>query len=465
MDILFPKEKYINRRQNLKSKISSGIILLPGNHRSPINYKGNVYRFRQDSNFLYFFGLDSEGLAGVIDVDSGEEIIFGPVFTMDDLIWSGPQEKTKDRAEKVGVSKTLPIDKLKDYLQKALREKRKIHFLPPYRGERAIWLSELLDKTIADIENGISLDLISAVGSLRLIKDDDEVKEIDTTLENITRLQHIMAMKNCRPGIKESLIVGMIEGFGFQYGCMLAYPVICSIHGEILHNESHENTLKEGQLMILDAGNESPMHYATDITRTIPVSRKFTQMQAEIYNLVIAMMDIPLSLMKPGVSWAFVHQKAAETLAAGLTDIGIMNGNPKEIVASGAHALFFPHGLGHLMGLDVHDMEDLGEDNIGYDEEHKRSNQFGTSFLRFGRNLEKGIVITLEPGIYFIPSLIDLWKKEKKFESYINYHILDKYMNFGGIRVEDNILITGKGNRILGKPIPKTIAEVEETCK
>lgn len=463
MEKLFSKQKYTDRRRALMSKISGGIIFLPGNHRSPINYKSNVYRFRQDSNFLYFFGLDSEGLAGVIDVDSGEEIIFGPVFTMDDIIWTGPLEKIEDRAEKTGVKKILPIGNLKDYLQKASREKRKVHYLPPYRGERTIWLSELLDKTVADIENGFSLDLIKAVGSLRIVKDDDEIKEIETTLDNITSQQHITAMKNCMPGIKESHVVGIVEGFGFQYDCMLAFPVICSVHGEILHNESHENTMKNGQLMILDTGNESPMHYATDITRTTPVSGKFTRMQAEIYNLVLEMMNSALKLMKPGVSYAFIHKKASETLARGLTDIGLMKGNPEEIVASGAHALFFPHGLGHLMGLDVHDMEDLGEDNIGYDEEYKRSIQFGTSFLRFGRKLEKGIILTVEPGIYFIPALIDLWKSEKKYESFINYNVLHKYKNFGGIRIEDDVLITSAGNRVLGNPIPKTIAEVEET--
>ncbi len=465
MERLFSKQKYIDRRKTLISKISGGIILLPGNQRSPVNYKSNVYRFRQDSNFLYFFGLDSEGLAGVIDVDSGEEIVFGPVFTIDDLIWTGPLEKIEDRAEKVAVTKTMPDNSLKDYLQKALMRNRKIHYLPPYRGEKTILLSELLDKTVTDIENGFSPDLIHAVCSLRIIKDDDEVKEIETTLDNVTRQQHIMAMNNCRPGIKESLIAGMVEGFGLQQDCMLAFPVICSVHGEILHNESHENTLKNGQLMILDMGNESPMHYATDITRTTPVSGKFTQVQAEIYNLVLAMMDSSLRLMKPGISYAYIHQKASETLAEGLIDIGLMKGDPEEVVASGAHALFFPHGLGHLMGLDVHDMEDLGEDNIGYDDEHKRSTQFGTAFLRFGRKLEKGIILTVEPGIYFIPTLIDLWKSEKKYESFINYNALHNYMNFGGIRVEDDVLITSTGNRILGKPIPKTIVEVEETYK
>ncbi|UCH14192.1 MAG: aminopeptidase P family protein [Bacteroidales bacterium] len=465
MEKLFSKQKYADRRRVLMSKISGGIIFLPGNHRSPMNYKSNVYRFRQDSNFLYFFGLDSEGLAGIIDVDSGEEIIFGPVFTMDDLIWTGPLEKIEDRAEKAGIKKTLPTGNLKDYLQKASHEKRKVHYLPPYRGERTIWLSELLDKTVSEIENGFSQDLISAVCSLRIVKDDDEIQEIESTLENITRLQHIMAMKNCRRGIKESYIVGIVEGFGFQYDCMLAFPVICSVHGEILHNESHDNTLKDGQLMILDTGNESPMHYATDITRTTPVSGKFTRMQAEIYNLVLEMMNSAFKLMKPGISYSDVHKKASETLAKGLTDIGLMQGNPEEIVASGAHALFFPHGLGHQMGLDVHDMEDLGEDNIGYDNEHKRSTQFGTAFLRFGRKLEKGMILTVEPGIYFIPALIDLWKSEKKYESFINYSALNNYMNFGGIRIEDDVLITDTGNRILGKPIPKTIAEVEETFK
>ena len=465
MEKLFSKQKYIDRRKALMLKFNGGIIFLPGNNRSPINYESNVYRFRQDSNFLYFFGLDSEGLAGVIDVDSGEEIIFGPVFTIDDLIWTGPLEKIEERAEKVGITSTMSIDYLKDYLQKGLSENRKIHYLPPYRGEKTIWLAGLLEKSVPDIENGFSLDLISAVCSLRIMKDDDEVKEIETTLENITRQQHIMAMKKCRPGIKESLIAGMVEGFGLQQDCMLAFPVICSVHGEILHNESHENTLKDGQLMILDMGNESPMHYATDITRTTPVSGKFTQMQAEIYNLVLAMMGSALKLMTPGISYAFVHQKASETLAEGLTEIGLMKGDTEEIVASGAHALFFPHGLGHLMGLDVHDMEDLGEDNIGYDNEHKRSTQFGTAFLRFGRKLEKGIILTVEPGIYFIPTLIDLWKREKKFESFINYSALNNYMNFGGIRVEDDVLITSTGNRILGNPIPKTIAEIEETCK
>ncbi len=465
MEKLFSKQKYIDRRKALMSKISGGIIILPGNQRSPINYKSNVYRFRQDSNFLYFFGLDSEGLAGVIDVDSGEEIIFGPVYTIDDLIWSGPLEKIEERAMKVGITRTMPVESLKDYLQKALSATRKIHYLPPYRGEKTIWLTGLLDKTVHEIENGFSSDLISAVCSQRIIKDNDEITEIESTLDNITLLQHVMAMKNCRSGIKESLIAGMVEGFGLQHDFILAFPIICSVHGEILHNESHDNILKDGQLMILDEGSESPMHYATDITRTTPVSGKFSRMQSEIYNLVLSMMDSALKLMKPGVPYSYVHQKACETLAGGLVEIGLMKGSPVEIVAAGAHALFFPHGLGHLMGLDVHDMEDLGENNIGYDKDHKRSKQFGTAFLRFGRKLEKGMVLTVEPGIYFIPALINLWKSEKKYESFINYNVLQTYMDFGGIRIEDDVLITGSGNRILGKPIPKTIAEVEETCK
>ncbi|HEY9124506.1 MAG TPA: aminopeptidase P family protein, partial [Bacteroidales bacterium] len=464
MERLFNKEKYIQRRKQLKEKVGFGVIFMPGNFHLSMNYPANPLRFRQDSNFLYFFGLDSPELAGVIDVDNDEELLFGPEFSVDDLIWTGQVEMFDQRAFKVGVSKVFSYSKLERYIKKTVEEKRKIHFLPPYQGEKKIVLSEMLGFPVAKLKEQASDVLIKAVVAIRSKKDADEVDEIEYALNNITAEIYRQCMSVIRPGIKESEFASIAEGYALKHNCRLAYPAICTVNGQYLHNESYDNILKDGQLLLIDAGSESPMHYASDITRTIPVSKKFNTQQKEIYLLVLDMQQKALSLMKPGVPYSFVHKNACEVLVKGMIQLGLMKGNVAEVVEAGAHALFFPHGLGHLLGLDVHDMEDLGEANTGYDETYKRSQQFGTRFLRYGKELHEGIVITVEPGIYFIPELIDQWKSESRYSQFINYAALEKYKNFGGIRIEDNVLITNDNYKILGNLIPKSVFDVEAAC-
>jgi Xaa-Pro aminopeptidase len=461
MENLFESPKYTNRRMLLRQKLDGGIILLPGNNHSPYNYSSNVYPFRQDSSFSYFFGLNSPSLVGILDVDSGFDYLFSPEHTTNDLIWEGPVEQFNDRASKVGIRKTGTLNECTQFISDARNQKRMIHFLPAYRSETVLWLMEILHFSAQQVKSNVSVKLILSVAALRTFKDNDEVYEIENTLNSVTSQIHIKAMQMAQPGIKEHEIAAMAGNLGFEYGSRPAYPIICTINGQYLHNESYGNTLKNDRLLLLDAGIESKMNYATDITRTFPIGKQFTTQQKEIYVLVMKMMDTAFSLMKPGISYALVHQKVSEILAQGLLSLNMMKGNPEEIVQSGAHALFFPHGLGHLLGLDVHDMENLGENHVGYDEHHIRSEQFGARFLRYGKKLQEGIVITVEPGIYFIPDLIHLWKSENRFEQFIQYNNLSKYFEFGGIRVEDNVLVTDSGCRVLGNPIPKSVNEIE----
>lgn len=458
---MFSKSKYITRRQHLIDQLSSGIILLPGNGRVPMNYPGNPYPFRQDSHFLYYFGIDIPNLVGTIDVDSGESYLFGDELTLDELIWVGEYPALSELAERSGVSKLFPMVRLESYLSKALQLKRKIHYLPPYRCDRLLQITQWLSLMPDEVKEQVSSELIAAIVSQRSIKDDDELNEIEITLNQVTSEMFLTGLKMCETGTRESEIAAAIESIAKSKGCQLAFPSICSVNGHYLHNESYGNTLQTGQLLLVDAGCESRLHYATDLTRVFPVSKTFTPQQAEIYQLVLDMQHAAMQAMRPGVTYLSVHKLACKVLVEGLKSIGLMAGDTEEIVEVGAHALFFPHGLGHLMGLDVHDMEDLGEQNTGYDEQVQRSQVFGTRFLRYGKMLKEGLVLTVEPGIYFIPLLIDQWKKEGKFEQYIHYAKLESYLAFGGIRIEDDVVITADGCRLLGNPIPKTIAEIE----
>jgi Xaa-Pro aminopeptidase len=425
-----------------------------------MNYTDNTYHFRQDSNFLYFFGLDHPGLAGVMDVDNNRDYIFGNDVDMDDIIWMGPQPSMKERAEEVGVGHTAPFSQLAEFLTSAIQAGRRIHFLPPYRGDQVILLKQLLGLLTARVKDYVSHELVMAVIKLRSYKDTYEIKEIEKALE-ITHEMYLTAMKMANPGAMEYEIAGTIEGIALSKGGRLAFPTILSINGQTLHNHKHGNKLVTGRMLVIDSGAESPMGYASDITRTVPVGRKFNQKQKDIYRIVLNANLKSIEAIKPGMLHREAHLIAARTVASGLKELGLMKGDVVEAVAQGAHALFFPHGLGHMMGLDVHDMEGLGENNVGYDETIKRSTQFGLAFLRLAKKLEPGFVMTNEPGIYFIPELIAQWKTEKKFKEFINYDHIDAYMEIGGIRIEDDILVTGTGHRVLGKPIPKTIEEIE----
>lgn len=462
---MFETSVYKNRRARLKEKVKSGLVLILGNGEAPANYTDNTYKFRQDSSFLYFFGLNQPGFAGVIDIDSGDEYIFGNDVDMDDIIWMGPQPSVKDMAARVGVSKTAPFARLADCMKTAISQGRRIHFLPPYRFRNMLLLEELLGIRPALVKNYASLELIKAVVDLRSVKEPCEIEEI-TKACNIGYEMHTAAMRNCKPGVKEQYIAGLIEGIAASYGSMVSFPVILSQNGETLHNHDHSQILQEGRMMLTDAGAEEVSHYCSDFTRTVPVGGKFLTRQKEVYNIVLAANNKAIEIAKPGVTYQYVHLEVCKVLAQGLKDLGLMKGDVNEAVAAGAHALFMPHGLGHMMGLDVHDMEALGQIYVGYDDETRPIDQFGTSSLRMGRRLQEGFVITDEPGCYFIPALIDQWRAQGMHKEFLNYDKIETFKDFGGIRLEDDILIIPGGSRFLGdKRTPITVEEVEEIMR
>jgi Xaa-Pro aminopeptidase len=458
---MFDKNVYIERRKLLKKQIKSGVILILGNIESPMNYPANTYPFRQDSNFLYFFGLDKPGFAGIIDVEEDNDYIYGEDFTIDDIIWMGPQPTVKKLAQGAGVTLTGTSAELAEKLKDVISKGRKVHYLPPYRAENTLQLEKLLGIATTDIKNNASVELIKAIVAQRSFKSEAEIKEIEKALE-ISHEMYTIAMEMAKPGVYEREIVGKIEGIVGSYGNYISFPIILSINGETLHNHFHGNQLKENKLLVIDSGAESPEHYASDITRTLPVGGTFTPEQKDIYQIVLNAQLAAINAIKPGIPYKDIHLVTAAVIANGLKGIGLMRGDVEAAVKEGAHALFFPHGLGHMMGLDVHDMEDLGEDYVGYDETVQRSDQFGLAYLRLAKELKPGFVLTVEPGIYFIPALIDLWKTENKFNDFIDYSRVEEFKGFGGIRIEDNVLVTKNGHRVLGKPIPKTIEEIEK---
>ncbi|MBD3178797.1 MAG: M24 family metallopeptidase [Candidatus Latescibacteria bacterium] len=460
---MFSPERYQERREQLRKLIGSGVLLFPGNNEMPMNYPANPYHFRQDSSFLYYFGIDEPGLTGIIDADNGSEMIFGDDVAIEDIIWTGPLPLLADKAEKVGISDTRPVSELKKTLQGYLSDDRPLLYLPQYRQDIINMVAELTGQDYSSVNQSSSEELARAVISQRSIKSDEEVAEIEKALD-ISWEMYRTAMRHIKAGLHEYEVCGKVQASVLARDSHLSFPIIFSVHGETLHNHSHVNMMEEGDIVIMDSGAESPLHYASDITRTIPVSGEFTRRQKDIYETVLQAQLDAIEMMKPGVLNLDCHLKAAHTIAAGLTSIGLMKGDPGDAVEAGAHALFFPHGLGHMMGLDVHDMEGLNEDLVGYDENVTRSDQFGLAYLRLARELEPGFVLTVEPGIYFIPELIDRWKDEGKFSEFIDYHEVGKYRTFGGIRIEDDVLITASGHRVLGKPIAKTVDEVQKWC-
>jgi Xaa-Pro aminopeptidase len=457
---MFDPTTYRKRRKELVNSLSGGLVFIPGNEDTPMNYRANTYHFRQDSSFLYYFGLDQQGLAGIIDVDENKHILIGDDQDLDDIIWSGVRPSISELGEKCGTDECLATADLDYLLGHAVRLGRKIHYLPPYRSEKILRIGKSLGIHPNEVVQGASSELIRSVVKQRSFKTPQEIEEIEKAVD-IAFEMHTTAMKMAMPGVFEREIAGRIEGISLSHGNPVSFPVILSKNGQTLHNHYHGNKLQKGDIMVTDAGSETDMHYASDITRSVPVGGKFLTAQKEIYSIVLAALEEAVGLIRPGITYREVHLKSARVIATGLKVAGLMKGDIDEAVQNGAHALFFPHGLGHMMGLDVHDMEDLGEDYVGYDDEIRRSDQFGLAFLRLGRRLQEGFVITVEPGIYFIPALIDKWKSEKKFTQFINYDKLEPLRNFGGIRIEDDLLVTSDGSRILGKPIPKTITEIE----
>jgi Xaa-Pro aminopeptidase len=460
---MFKSEVYIKRRDELRKILKTGLALFIGNSEAPMNYPDNTYHFRQDSDFLYFFGIDLAGFIGLMDFDSGKDRIFGNDFGIDDIIWVGPQPTVKELALRCGITETLPLPKLEGILKDAISKKRRVHFLPPYRGESKMTLGSLLKENPCQMKTLASVDLIKAVISMRSIKEKVEIDEIEKAVD-IAYEMHVTAMKMCRPGVKEQEIFGVIEGIALAKGGGTSFPIVLSVNGQTLHNHAHGNILKKGKMMVTDAGAETHLHYASDITRTTPVGGKFSQQQKEIYEIVLKANTEAINATRPGFSNRDLHFMACKIIATEMKNLGLMKGDVDEAVAAGAHALFMPHGLGHLLGLDVHDMEALDENISGYNDEIKRSDQFGTAYLRFALPYKPGHVFTVEPGCYFIPEMIEKWKAEGKFRDFINYSKIESYMSIGGIRIEDNVLITEKGHKVLGKLIPKTVKDVESVC-
>jgi Xaa-Pro aminopeptidase len=459
---MFAKEVYWQRRKMLRALVGEGLILFAGNEESSMNYSANTYHFRQDSSFLYFFGINKPGFYGVCDVDNDRDTIYGDDFTIDDIIWMGEQPAVSDLAAGVAVESSASVNEMATVLKQAMQSGRKVHLLPPYRGDHVVTLTQLMDVDHKVLSELVSQELIEAVVKLRSVKDQFEISEIEKAVA-VAGIMHTTAMKMAYPGNFERELAGAIEGIALSHGGPVSFPVILSMDGQTLHNHYHGNELSEGRMVVCDAGAETAMCYASDITRTFPVGGKFSTRQKDIYNIVLKANTETIKASIPGRSYREVHLMAARIIAGGLKELGLMKGDLDEAVAAGAHALFFPHGLGHMLGLDVHDMEGLGENHVGYGESVKRSEQFGLAYLRLGRELEPGFVVTNEPGCYFIPALIDQWKGENRHKQFINYDEVEKYRAFGGVRIEDDVLITDTGSRVLGTPIPKTVEEVEKT--
>ncbi len=457
---LFGAKTYQERRQQLMQNIGDDLVLILGHENSPINFEDNYYPFRQDSSFLYYAGLDLPHLALVMDGSRQKTILFGDNPSLDHIVWMGPQPSVYELAEQVGINDTSAYANLEQIIKAALQKGQKVHFLPPYRPWNQIQLSRLLDIPLERIKQEASVPLIKAILQQREIKSPEEIAEMEKAV-TLSGKMHEAVMQRARPGRKESQMVGILHEIAAAEDCRLAYAAILTVNGQTLHNHSHHNVMKEGQLLLGDFGAASHMHYAGDITRTCPVGQKFSSRQKDIYQIVLDTENKAIESLKPGLSYKEVHLNAARNIVNGLKAVGLMKGDTEAAVREGAHALFFPHGLGHMIGLDVHDMEDYGEDQVGYGDDYRRSTQFGLKSLRLAKELKPGFVLTVEPGIYFVPELIDRWKADGQCKDFIDYQALEGYRDFGGIRIEDNVLITEKGFKVLGEPIAKSIAEVE----
>lgn len=456
---MFTTQTYQRRREALKKEVKNGVILLLGNIENPINFEHNTYPFRQDSTLLYYLGIQEPKLAVILDIDEDKTILFGDELSMDEIIWMGRQETLKEKSIKVGIEETRPHAQLATYLQKVEASKRVVHYLSPYQSANKILLSNLLKIPIAQLLPSVTL--IKAIVQQRSIKEEEEIVHIEEAIR-VSNEMHLLAMRMAKPGIKEHEIANAIQHLAADQECTMAYPPIVTINGGILHNHYRLHTLQSGDLFLNDSGAENVMGYAGDITRTFPVDKTFTPKQRDIYNVVLHAFTTAREALKPGIRFKDIHLHACLALTEGLIDLGLMKGNPKEAVNAHAHTLFFQCGLGHMMGLDVHDMEDLGEQYVGYtDAEPKDTKTFGLKSLRLGKELQEGYVLTVEPGFYIIPELIDMWRSQGKNSTFINYDKVNEYRDFGGVRIEDNFLITANGYRLLGPELIKTIEEIE----
>lgn len=461
---MFTADTYLARRNRLKKDVGSGLLLFLGNEEVGMNYTANIYPFRQDSSFLYFWAVDEPGVSALIDIDQDTETLFGDDQTMADIVWSGPLPTLADRCAPAGIAAQAASAALAERLTTALRQGRRVHFLAPYRAEHTEKLSALLGLHTSVVRDYRSEAFHTAVIAQRSYKSAEEVADIDAAV-NVSREMYAAAMRAAQPGRHEYEVVAEIARVATAHGGRFSFPPICSVHGETLHNPFHRNVMQAGDMLILDSGFETAHYNASDITRTMPVGGTFTAQQRVIYEMVLRAQLAAIGAIKPGVPYRDIHLLAATSFATDLKAAGLMKGNIQEAVAAGAHALFFPHGLGHMLGMDVHDMENLEERLVGYRSGLERSTQFGLAYLRLGRELEPGFVVTVEPGLYFIPALIDQWKADGTNAAFLNFTEIGKFRNARGCRIEDNVLVTEAGGRVLGQPIPKTVAEVETACR
>lgn len=457
---MFSKKIYIERREKLNEAVTQGILLLPGNGESSMNFKDNWYPFRQDSTFLYYCGIDIPNLYFVSDIDTGKEILFGNDLTPEDMVWMGAAEPLSDVAAKVGIAEVKPLKDLEGYLESAQQKRREIHYLPPYRSSKIIEISQLLGISGKEVEENKSTVFLRAVVAQRNIKSFEELEEINKAV-NITVTMHTHAIKNGKHGRTEKELAGELQAIAIAGGGNISFPIIFTKNGQYLHNHATEATINNGDLILCDCGAETAMRYAGDMTRTFPVAERFTDLQKEMYSIVLNAHESAVAALKPGYEFKNAHFLACTKIVEGLKEMGLMKGNAEEAVKQGAHTLFFQCGLGHMMGLDVHDMENLGEQNVGYTETLKKSNEFGLKSLRLGKALEENNVLTVEPGIYFNPFLIDAWKKQKKYTDFVNYDEVEKFKDFGGVRIEEDFLVTKNGTKLIGKPLAKTAEDIE----
>ena len=459
---MFAPSTYEERRQTLMKKIGSGLILLPGNTFSPNNYPNNAYYFRQDSTFRYFFGLNNPTLVGLIDADAGVSMLFGDDFTVEDIIWTGPQPTLRELGAEVGVTQTYPFAAVTEFLNRAVDQGRRIHFLPPYRGETKIQLQEWLGLTPTMVQQCRSVELMFAVAEMREKKSEEEIIEMEKAFQ-LGYQMHTLAMKMCRPGVVEREIAGAVEGIAKGYGQGVSFPTIVSQHGETLHNLNCDGVLEAGRLLLVDGGAETVSGYCSDHTRTYPVSGRFSDRQRDIYNIVLKAHDDVAAMVAPGMMYQEVHLAAYRSLAEGLIGVGLLKGSVDQLIESGAMTMLMPHGLGHGLGMDVHDCEAMGERSYDFSTLLDQAARSATCVHRATWRLEPGTVLTDEPGIYFIPALIDKCRAEGKYAGLVNYDLLADYYDFGGIRIEDDLLVTPTGNRMLGgeQHIPITVEELE----
>ncbi len=457
---MFSADTYKIRRRQLAGEMDFGLAVFLGNDEAPLNYRENHYAFRQDSTFLYYWGLNEANLAGTMDFDSGAGVLYGYEPTLDDIVWTGPLPTLEERGALIGVADCRNIDRLAADVRAALAAGRPVHVLPTYRGDTTLKLAEILGVAPGELADRVSEPLARAIIAQRSAKEPQEVAEIERAIE-VSFHTHTAAMGATRPGLYEWEVVRKVEACHARYGSPVSFPIIFSVRGEVLHNHAHENKMEAGQLVVHDSGATSPLGYASDITRTFPVSGTFDSRQREIYEIVLGALEEATAAVAPGMPFIDVYKTAARSQMEGLKQLGLVRGDTHEAVEQGAHAAFLQCGTGHMVGLDVHDMEGLGEELVGYDGTIQRSELFGVCYVRLGRALEKDWVVAVEPGIYFIPELIDRWSAEGKFSDFVNWEKVNAYRDFGGVRIEDDVLVTADGHRVLGRPIPKTVAEVE----